>query len=167
MHFHSSRLIVFSNTFPFHFSNKNKKGVNQKRAALLHAITKVDHTSENLVYGKDQINRIDCQMAINGLVPRLLNGTYSYKEVERCIDCNYVIHNGLMVPTLSVHDSLLPDYSNLVEAARANFPEKMCAVCQKTLVIERHFGQFLYFEVFSQKLTKITKLTLMINRSAL
>lgn len=119
------------------------QSINKKRAEML---TPIFRNPEN---EEDNTVHLDCQFTVNALAAQLLAGTISCKEAEAPCgtpDCPYAPKSSVR-PMLTLHTSLRPDFTNLVEAIEANYRDAFCQDCQKELVVTREFGQFIFFEV--------------------
>lgn len=119
--------------------------INKKRAEMLAPIFKNPESEE------DEEEHLDCQFTVNALASKLLMGTFSCKETEEpcsTADCPFTPQNSKEYPLLTIHPSLRPDFTNLVEAIAENFPDnRLCPECNKELIVKREYGRFIFLQV--------------------
>lgn len=133
--------------------------VNKIRADMLFNLTKkfdkyADSKNSDTVEDEDELGFLECfdvdsQFTVNSMAAKLLHShTYSLKESILCEDCYTAGNNDHSLPIISAHTSLKPDFSNFVEAIRANIPLfSPCRLCDKFFGGEREFGQHIFIEV--------------------
>lgn len=127
--------MIASNT------SKHMKTINKIRANIL---TKVYQQPEEDPDPEDYVP--DETYAVNTLTRKLLCGIYTCKEDGYCTNCCKNIlprHH----TTIGVGPNLNSDFDNFIGAIDDNFEDGSCSTCNKSCLMERECGDFLFIEV--------------------